>query len=76
MVAIKKIKKQKMKTNHYQEIIQELEILEHLNHPNIIQFIDMYVDAKYFYIITDAQHMNMREYVNNFYYSLREQDLK
>ena len=65
-----------MKSSHFQEIIRELEVLEQLNHPNIIQFIDMYVDSQLFYIITDAQHMNMREYVNSFYHRLTEKEVK
>ena len=65
-----------MKVVHYNEIIQEVDILHSLNHPNVIQFIDMYVDYRQFYIITDAQHMNMREYVNTFFSRLSEAEIK
>ena len=36
----------------------------------------MCVDSEKFYIVTDSQHMNMREYVNSFYKILTEVDIK
>jgi serine/threonine-protein kinase ULK/ATG1 len=51
-VAIKKIKKQKIKSNIC-KIYKEIEILQTLNHINIVKFLDCVETEKYIFIITE-----------------------
>ena len=54
IVAIKRISRNKISSRKQQrEIFREFELLERLNHPNIVQFIDIFIDQKNFYIITE-----------------------
>ena len=57
-------------------MIREAEILHYLNHPNILAFIDLYVEPKHICLVTDSQHMNARQYVNDHFRSMTSRDVK
>ena len=44
-------------------MIQNVEMLHELNHPNILQFIDFFQDENNFYLVTDSQHMSLYTYL-------------
>ena len=53
MRAIKIIKRRDQGEVHKQKLIDEVEILKRLDHPNIIKIYEFYQDKKKFYIVTE-----------------------
>lgn len=53
LVAIKFYQKMHMSPADVDKMIQNVEMLHNLNHPNILQFIDFYQDERFFYLVTD-----------------------
>jgi len=51
--AIKIIRKSDSSEEYQQKLINEVEILKRLDHPNIIKIYEFYHDEKYFYIVTE-----------------------
>jgi len=51
-VAIKVIDKEKLK-DFVDNIIDEIQLLSTLDHPNIINYIEVYNDLKYLYLVTE-----------------------
>ena len=50
---MKTISKVKMQKNNYANLINEVEILKSLDHPNILKIFDLFEDDLNFYIITE-----------------------
>ncbi len=54
--AMKKIPKLRNNMNNINEIINEIEILKHLDHPNIVKIFEFFIEADGYYIITEYCH--------------------
>ena len=54
--AMKKIPKMRNNLNKVNEIINEIEILKHLDHPNIVKIFEFFIEADGYYIITEYCH--------------------
>jgi len=53
------------KNKLFHESLNEIEILENLDHPNIIKFIYGYQDTKYVYLITELCTMSLGKLIND-----------
>lgn len=51
--AIKSICLSSLKENDISELVHEVEIISHLQHPNIIKFYETYYDESYFHIVME-----------------------
>ena len=51
--AMKKIKKMRNNMNKINEIVNEIEILKNLDHPNIVKIFEFFIEADGYYIITE-----------------------
>jgi len=51
--AVKLIKKTDLDEEEKERMINEVELLKRLDHPNIIKVKEFYEDMKYFYIVTE-----------------------
>lgn len=51
-VAIKVLNKAKL-SNHLESIKEEVKILTHLDHPNIVKYYETYDDNKYIYLVME-----------------------
>lgn len=60
LVAVKITKRKNLTEKHLYETLREADILHWLNHPNIVAFIDLYVEPRHIALVTDSQHMNAR----------------
>ena len=54
--AMKKIPKLRNNMNNINEIINEIEILKPLDHPNIVKIFEFFIEADGYYIITEYCH--------------------
>ena len=36
-----------------EKLLEETEILKHLDHPNIVRVLEIFADFKYYYIVTE-----------------------
>eukprot|EP00924_Labyrinthula_sp_SR-Ha-C_P008804 maker-scaffold_2-augustus-gene-3.0-mRNA-1 protein AED:0.11 eAED:0.11 QI:0/0/0/1/1/1/2/0/926 len=52
-VAIKIITRSKLSAKDYEGLLQEIDVLEKLNHPNVIQFFGYYHDDRNYYLVTE-----------------------
>ena len=52
VVAIKIMNKKKLK-DHLEAIKEEVNILTHLDHPNIVKYYETYTDEKYIYLVME-----------------------
>jgi calcium-dependent protein kinase len=53
LYAIKSIKKKNLNKKELKNLVQEVEILSSLDHPNIVKFHETYQDEMYFHIVMD-----------------------
>lgn len=61
--AIKRINREQMKLDH---IYQEIEILKHLDHPNIVQIFEFIEEEEFFYIVMElCQGQNLFKKVSS-----------
>ena len=51
--AMKRIKKMRNNINKINEIVNEIEILKNLDHPNIVKIFEFFIEADGYYIITE-----------------------
>ena len=51
--AIKKIDKNLMNADEISQLVEEVDILKHIDHPNIIKIYEFYQTSKFFYIVTE-----------------------
>ena len=54
--AMKKIPKLRNNMNNINEILNEVEILKNLDHPNIVKIFEFFIEADGYYIITEYCH--------------------
>ena len=54
--AMKRIKKMRNNMNKINEIVNEIEILKNLDHPNIVKIFEFFIEADGYYIITEYCH--------------------
>ena len=54
--AMKKIPKLRNNVNNINEILNEVEILKNLDHPNIVKIFEFFIEADGYYIITEYCH--------------------
>ena len=45
-------------------MFREIEILESLEHQNILRFMDLFVHGNFIFIVTEYMEMNLFEYIN------------
>jgi serine/threonine protein kinase len=65
--AIKSIPRQEVDEEFIRCFIRELDILKVLDHPNIIDFHEIYVDKHYFHIVMELCYgMNLFDYVQKY----------
>ena len=63
LFAVKSISLKKLTEKEHLDLIQEVEIISHLEHPHIIKFYETFHDEKYFHIVTElcrGNNLNMR----------------
>ena len=47
MVALKEVRmREKISVKHYREVINEVEVMKKITHPNIIQLYDFFIDRQ------------------------------
>lgn len=51
--AIKVVKKEDLEFGERRQLLEEIELLKHLDHPNISSVIEMFEDNKRFYFVSD-----------------------
>ena len=61
VVAVKIINKSELAVKHRENLRNEVRILRSLNHPNIMRFIDVHDESKFFYIFTTKMRTDMLE---------------
>ena len=63
LFAVKSISLKKLTENEHNDLIREVEIISHLEHPHIIKFYETFHDKFYFHIVTElcrGNDLNMR----------------
>jgi len=63
LFAVKSISLKKLTENEREDLIHEVEIISHLEHPHIIKFYETYHDQFYFHIVTElcrGNNLNIR----------------
>ena len=63
LFAVKSISLKKLTESEREDLIHEVEIISHLEHPHIIKFYETYHDQFYFHIVTElcrGNNLNMR----------------
>lgn len=64
--AIKSIPRKHVDESSVRVFLHELEILKSLDHPNIIEFHELYVDKYYFHIVMELCYgMNLFDYIQS-----------
>jgi len=64
LYAVKSIKKKILSEKEFESLLQEVEILSSLDHPNIIKFHETYQDEQFFHIVMDL--CSGKELINYF----------
>lgn len=76
VVAIKIVKKNELSKKQYKAILKEVSILERLDNERILGFRECYNDDTYICIVTEWLSMDTYDYINFYYDSITEMDVK
>lgn len=68
LVVVREFRKDLMGPSEIEEFIRDVEMLHNLNHPNVLQFIDLFhSDDHTLHLVIDSQQVTLKDYVKTVY---------